>query len=100
MLPSYKISCGVPRDALQSAFLYVSSGLGTIGAIYSAVFKKNELYVFFYSHCQGENGLSSSYGASCLMTFSSQDDLVTYMNAFYNSMKLDTDLQFVFCLSI
>ena len=30
------------------------------------------------------------------MTFSSQDDIVTYVYAFYDSMKLDTDLQFDF----
>ena len=89
---------GLPtlHDALQSAFLSKSSGLVTIGAICSAVFRKNELYIFFDSHCHGENGLSSSDGASCLMTFSSLDDLITYMYAFYDSMKLDTDLQFDF----
>ena len=89
---------GLPtlHDALQSAFLSISSGLVTIGAICSAVFKKNELYIFFDSHCHGENGLSSSDGASCLMTFSSLDDLITYMYAFYDSLKLDTDLQFDF----
>ena len=32
--------------ALQSAFLSVSSGLLTIGALCSVVFKKNGLYVF------------------------------------------------------
>ena len=89
---------GLPtlHDALQLAFLSISSGLVTIGAICSAVFRKNELYIFFDSHCHGENGLSSSDGASCLMTFSSLDDLITYMYAFYDSMKLDTDLQFDF----
>ena len=89
---------GLPtlHDALQSAFLSVSSGLVTIGAICSAVFKKNELYAFFDSHCHGENGLSSSDGASCLLTFQSLGDLVRYMYAFYESMKLDTGLQFDF----
>ena len=58
--------------------------------------KKNELYAFFDSHCHGENGLSSSDGASCLLTFQSLDDLVRYMYAFYESMKLDTGLQFDF----
>ena len=39
---------GLPtlHEVLQSAFLSVSSGLLTIGAICSAVFKKNGLYVF------------------------------------------------------
>ena len=68
----------------------------TIGAICSAVIKKNGLYVFFDSHSHGENGLSSSDGASSLITFSNLNDLVTYLYAFYDSMKLDTYLQFDF----
>ena len=84
------------HEVLQSAFLSVSSGLLTIGAICSAVFKKKGSYAFFDSHCHGHNGLSATDGASCLMTFSSQDDLVTYMYAFYDSMKLDTNLQYDF----
>ena len=89
---------GLPtrHEVLQSAFLSVSSGLLTIGAICSAVFKKNGLYVFFDSHSHGENGLSSSDGASSLITFSNLNDLVTYLYAFYDSMKLDTYLQFEF----
>ena len=84
------------HEVLQSAFLSVSSGLLTIGAICSAVFKKKGSYAFFDSHCHGHNGLSATNGASCLMTFSSLDDLVTYMYAFYDSMKLDTNLQYDF----
>ena len=89
---------GLPtlHEVLQSAFLSVSSGLLTIGAICSAVFKKNGLYAFFDSHSHGENGLSSSDGASNLITFSNLNDLVTYLYAFYDSMKLDTYLQFDF----
>ena len=89
---------GLPtlQEVLQSAFLSVSSGLLIIGAICSAVFKKNGLYVFFDSHSHGENGLSSSDGASSLITFSNLNDLVTYLYAFYDSMKLDTYLQFDF----
>ena len=89
---------GLPtlHEVLQSAFLSVSYGLLTIGAICSAVFKKNGLYVFFDSHSHGENGLSSSDGASSLITFSNLNDLVTYLYAFYDSMKLDTYLQFDF----
>ena len=89
---------GLPtlHEVLQSAFLSVSSGLLTIGAICSAVFKKNRLYVFFYSHSHGENGLSSSDGASSLITFSNLNDLITYMYAFYDSLKLDTSLQYDF----
>ena len=84
------------HEVLQSAFLSVSSGLLTIGAICSAVFKKKGSYAFFDSHCHGHNGLSATDGASCLMTFTSLDDLVTYMYAFYDSMKLDTNLQYDF----
>ena len=89
---------GLPtlHEVLQSAFLSVSSGLLTIGAICSAVFKKNGLYVFFDSHSHGENGLSSSDGASSLITFSNLNDLITYMYAFYDSLKLDTSLQYDF----
>ena len=89
---------GLPtlHEVLESAFLSVSSGLLTIGAICSAVFKRNGLYVFFDSHSHGENGLSSSDGASSLITFSNLNDLVTYLYAFYDSMKLDTYLQFDF----
>ena len=84
------------HEVLQSAFLSVSSGLLTIGAICSAVFKKKGSYAFFDSHCHGHNGLSATDGASCLITFSSLDDLVTYMYAFYDSMRLDTNLQYDF----
>ena len=84
------------HEVLQSAFSSVSSGLLTIGAICSAVFKKKGSYAFFDSHCHGHNGLSATDGASCLITFSSLDDLVTYMYAFYDSMKLDTNLQYDF----
>ena len=89
---------GLPtlNEVLESAFLSVSSGLLTIGAICSAVFKKNGLYVFLDSHSHGENGLSSSDGVSSLITFSNLNDLVTYLYAFYDSMKLDTYLQFDF----
>ena len=89
---------GLPtlHEVLQSAFLSVSSGLLTVGAICSAVFKKKGAYAFFDSHCHGHNGLSAVEGASCLITFSSLDDLVRYMYAFYNSMKLDTSMQYDF----
>ena len=89
---------GLPtfHEVLQSAFLSVSSGLLTVGAICSAVFKKKGAYAFFYSHCHGHNGLSATDGASSLITFSSLDDLVRYMYAFYDSMELDTSMQYDF----
>ena len=89
---------GLPtlHEVLQSAFLSVSSGLLTVGAICSAVFKKKGAYAFFDSHCLGHNGLSATDGTSSLITFSSLDDLVRYMYAFYDSMKLDTSMQYDF----
>ena len=57
--------------------------------------------MYFDSHSHGENGLSSSDGASCLITFSNLDGLVLYLYAFYDSMKLDTtdtNLQYDFLL--
>ena len=74
----------------------VSSGLLTIGAICSAVFKMKGSYAFFGSHCHGHNELPATDGTSSLITFSSLDDLITYMYTFYDSMKLDTNLQFNF----
>ena len=69
----------------------------TVGAICSAVFKKKGAYAFFDSHCHGHNGLSATDdGTSSLITFSSLDDLVRYMYAFYDSMKLDTSMQYDF----
>ena len=109
MLEKFQIESGILVDTqdhglptlhstLQLAFSSVSCGLLTVGAICSAVFKNNGLYAFFDSHSHGQNGLSSSDGASCLITFSNLDDLVTYIYAFYDSMKLETDtnLQFDF----
>ena len=81
-----------------------ASCLLTIGVICSAVFRKNGSYTYEYfdSYSHGENGLSSSDGASCLITFSNLDGLVLYLYAFYDSMKLgttDTNLQYDFLLS-
>ena len=64
--------------------------------MWSAVFKTKGSYAFFDFHCHEHNGLSATDGASSLLTFSSLDDLITYMYAFYYSMKLDTNLQFDF----
>ena len=107
MLEKFQIESGVLVDTLdhgfptlhctlQSAFSSVSCGLLTVGAICSAVFKNNGLYAFFDSHSHGKNGLSSSDGASCLITFSNLDDLVTYIYAFYDSIKLETDTNLKF----
>ena len=89
---------GLPtlHHVINSALTSVSSGLITIGVICSAVFKKNDLYLFFDSHSHGQIGLSSVDGASVIISFSSLDDLVTYLYAFYDSMKIDMSLQFDF----
>ena len=89
---------GLPtlHNALHSAFNITSSGLLTIGAIWFAIFKNNNLYMFFDSHSHGENGLSSADGGSVIVSFSCLDDLISYMYAFYDSMRLDMSLQFVF----
>ena len=87
---------GLPslHNALQSALSNSKSCLLTIGAVCSAVFKRNELYMFFDSHSHGKDGLSSIDGRSVLISFSSLDDLVGYMYAFYDSMRIDMGLQF------
>ena len=80
--------------ALQSAFTKAPSVLLVIGAICSAVSKKNDLYVFFYSHSHRKNGLLSSDGSSILMYFSYLEDLISYLYALYDSMAIDMSLQF------
>ena len=82
------------HSALQSNLSNSRSCLLTIGAVCSAVLKKNDLYMFFDSHSHGENGLSSVDGRSILIAFSSLDDLVGYMYAFYDSLGIDMSLQF------
>ena len=95
LVDSY-VDHGLPslHSALQSAFVSASSGLLIIGAICSAVLKKDDLYIFFDSHCHGKNGLSSSEGTSVLMSFKSLEDLVAYLYAFYHSLNIDMTLQF------
>ena len=87
---------GLPslHNALQSALSNTKSCLLTIAAVCSAVFMRNELYMFFDSHSHGKDGLSSIDGRSVLISFSSLDDLVGYMYAFYDSMRIDMGLQF------
>ena len=80
--------------ALQSAFTRAPSVLLVIGAICSAVSKKNDLYVFFDSHSHGKNGLSSSDGFSILMYISCLKDRMSYLYALYDSMAIDMSLQF------
>ena len=80
--------------ALETAFLKSTSVLLIIGAVCSAISKRNNLYVFFDSHSHGENGLASSDGKSILMVFSCLEDLIAYLYAFYESMRIDLTVQF------
>ena len=87
------------RFILPYKLLFVPSGFLTIGAICSAVFRKNGSYTCVDSLSQEENGLSSSDGASCLITSFNLDGLVSYLYVFYDSIKPDTthtNLQFDF----
>ena len=80
--------------ALETAFLKSTSVLLIIGAVCSAISKRNNLYVFFDSHSHGENGLASSDGTSILLLFSCLEDLIAYLYAFYESMRIDLTVQF------
>ena len=82
------------HHALETAFIKSTSVLLIIGAVCSAVSKRNESYLFFYSHSHGEDGLSSYDGTSILMMFSSLEDLIAYLYAFYESMRIDMAMQF------
>ena len=80
--------------ALETAFTKSTSVLLISGAVCSAVHKRNNLYIFFDSHSHGEDCLSSSDGTSILMSFSCLEDLMAYLYAFYESMRIDLTMQF------
>ena len=80
--------------ALETAFNKSTSVLLIIGSVCSAVSKRNTSYLFFDSHSHGENGLSSSDGTSILLSFSCLEDLIAYLYAFYESMRIDLTMQF------
>ena len=80
--------------ALETAFTKSTSVLLITGAVCSAVLKRNNLYIFFDSHSHGEDCLSSSDGTSILMSFSCLEDLIAYLYAFYESMRIDLTMQF------
>ena len=80
--------------ALETAFIKSTSVLLISGSVCSAVSKRNNSYIFFDSHSHGENGLSSSDGTSILMSFSCLEDLIAYLYAFYESMRIDLTMQF------
>ena len=66
----------------------------TTGAICSAVHITDGLYMFFDSHSHGKDTLSSEGGRSKLISFSSLEDLVAYLYAFYESMLIALNSQF------
>ena len=80
--------------ALETAFTKSTSVLLISGAVCSAVHKRNNLYIFFDSHSHGEDCLSSSDVTSILMSFSCLEDLIAYLYAFYESMRIDLTMQF------
>ena len=82
------------HSALETAFLKSTSVLLIIGAVCSAISKRNNLYVFFDSHSHGESGLSSSDGTPILMLFSWLEDLIAYLYAFNESLFINLTMQF------
>ena len=82
------------HHAPETAFIKSTSVLLIIGAVCSAVGKRNASYLFFDSHSHGEDGLSSYDGTSILMMFSSLEDPIAYLYAFYESMIIDMTMQF------
>ena len=82
------------HQSMHTAFQSSSCVLVMIGAICSAVYKKDGMYNFFDSHSHAQNGLSSCNGYSVLIRFSCLDDLITYMYALYDSMQIDMTTQY------
>ena len=82
------------HQSMHTAFQSSSYVLVMIGAICSAVYKKDGMYNFFDSHSHAQNGLSSCNGYSVLIRFSCLDDLITYMYALYDSMQIDMTTQY------
>ena len=82
------------HQSMHTAFQSSSYVLVMIGAICSAVYKKDGMYNFFDSHSHAQNGLSSCSGYSVLIRFSCLDDLITYMYALYDSMQIDMTTQY------
>ena len=82
------------HQSMHKAFQKSSNVLIMIGAICSAVYKKDGMYNFFDSHSHAQNGLSSCNGYSILIRFNCLDTLITYMYALYDSMQIDMTTQY------
>ena len=82
------------HQSMHTAFQSSSYVLVMIGAICSAVYKKDGKYNFFDSHAQAKTGLSSCNGYSVLIRFSCLNDLITYMYALYESMQINLTTQY------
>ena len=82
------------HQSMHSAFQSSSCVLVMIGAICSAVYKKDGKYNFFDSHSHAQTGLSSCNGYSVLIRFSCLDDMITYMYALYESMQINLTTQY------
>ena len=87
---------GMPtlHESLYNSFWSYQSVMVLIGAVCCAVFVKNGMYCLFDSHSHNEYGLSCPEGKAVLMSFSSLDDLVSFMYAMYQSMKIDLSDQY------
>ncbi|VDI56163.1 Hypothetical predicted protein [Mytilus galloprovincialis] len=85
------------QEAIQNCIKQSNKFLIMIGAICSAVYYHNQIYYFFDSHSHSEctlnNPLDSS-GKSILIGFADLHDLVSYLYAFYTSLKIDLDSQY------
>jgi len=68
------------HQSLHTAFINAQYILVMIGAVCSAVFIKDGFFWVFDSHSHGKHGLSSPEGKAVLMSFTSLDDLVTFMS--------------------
>ena len=82
------------HQSMYTAFQSSSYVLVMIGAICSAVYKKDGMYTFFDSHSHAQNGLSSCDGYSVLIRFRCLDDLITFMYALYDSMQINMTTQY------
>ena len=80
--------------ALEPAFTKSTSVLLISGAVCSAVHKRNNSSIFFDSHSHGEDCLLSSDGTSILISISCLIDLIAYLYAFYESLRIDLTMQF------